>query len=162
MKFLRFSPVLILAAVALVLGGCSNAKPGGLSESVAAIYATDASLARKEITITMRYGNENVTALGFSKATHKVFLNGSLIGKATSPKPFGIPPVQSVAQDTVVKLDNVDRIRDLLARGTPTTVSYHLESTVEQTIYEDNFTYSLSTSGSAELHNAEPPAPPAN
>ncbi len=158
MKNLRFLPLVLVFALSLVLSGCSGSKPGGISETLAGIYATEASLAQKQLTITVSYANENVSALGFSGATHKVFLNGTYIGKAVSKQPFGIPPVQSVTQQIVVPLENTSVVSDLLARGNTSTISYHLESHITQTIYEDDFSYDLSAQGSTELHASAPPA----
>lgn len=159
MKNFRFALAAVLAASFFAFTGCtSGTKPGGLSEQLVAVYATDASLAQKQVTITMRYANENVSALGFSGATHKVFLNGNYVGKVLNPQPFGIPPVQSITQDAIVELEKPDVVKDLLARGQVSSVSYHLESLVTQTIYEDNFSYHLAAEGSAELHRGAPPA----
>lgn len=158
MRIIRFLPVALFVAIGLLLTGCGGGvKPGGLSANLVAVYATDASLAQKQLTITVRYGNENIGALGFAGATHKVFLNGTMVGKVTALEPFGIPPVQTVDQNAIVELEKPDLIRDLIAKGETTTLAYHLESKLEQIIGDDHLSYSLSASGSAELHRGEPP-----
>jgi len=149
----KFHPgVLILALFSLIVAGCSG--PGlrnGTSVSLVDFHPTDASLLESRGTLTLRFTNETISPLGYSGSTHKLYLNGSYVGKAVNDHPFGIPPLNTVTQDVTVQFENLALVRQLLAVRDSQKVAYRMDSVLFQTVYEDNYTIKLHSEGSLDL-----------
>src|ERR1041384_4320791 len=108
--------LVLLALASLLFAGCASyAFKGGIGVSLVDFHPTDASLLESRGTLTVRYTNETISPLGYSGSTHKLYLNGSYVGKAVSNTPFGIPPLNSVTQDVPVQFENLALVRQLLA-----------------------------------------------
>ena len=158
MKTFRSALFVAAAVLSLAFAGCGGIKPGGITETLVAFHATDASLAESRATLSVRYANENISALGFSGATHSLYLNGTYVGKVASKQPFGIPPMNATTQDVTVQLENVALVRQLIAVGGAQTAAYRLESVLSQTINEDNYEYKVNAQGAVDLHADAPAA----
>jgi len=142
-------------AISLAVTGCSGGgKPGGVTETIVDFRPTEASLAEGRAVMKLRFTNENVSPLGFSSSTHKLYLNGSYVGKAVGDQPFGIPPLNSVTQDETVHLENVALVRQLMASRDTQTAAYRLESVLFQTIYEDKYQIKIQANGSVDLRES--------
>ncbi|MEO6004899.1 MAG: LEA type 2 family protein [Opitutus sp.] len=143
---------LLVAFVAFLIAGCAgNAFHGGLSVSLVDFRPTEASLLESRGTLTLRYTNDTIAPLGYSGSSHKLFLNGSYVGKAVSNQPFGIPPLNTVTQDVSVQFENLALIRQLVAVHQSQSVAYRLESVIFQTLDEDKFEIKLRSEGSLDL-----------
>ena len=145
-------PGFLLAIVAFLVAGCAGtAFHGGLSVSLVDFRPTEASLLESRGTLTLRYTNDTIAPLGYSGSSHKLYLNGSYVGKAVSNQPFGIPPLNTVTRDVSVQFENLALIRQLVAVRESQTVAYRLESVVFQTLDEDKFEIKLRSEGSLDL-----------
>jgi len=157
MKLSRFFPVL-LALFSVGVAGCSsNMRPGGVTVSLVEFRPTEAALLESRGTLTLRYTNENISALGFSGSRHKLYLTGKYVGQAVSSQPFGIPPLNTVTQDVTVNLENLALVRQLAAVSESQTVAYRLESVLFQTIYEEKFEIKTSADGALDLRGLTAP-----
>ncbi len=143
----------LLVLVSLVLAGCSGVKLGGVTATVIDFRPTEASLLESTGTLTIRYTNENISPLGFSGSSHKLYLNGRYVGKAVSDQPFGVPPLNTVTQDVTIHLENLALVRQLLAVRDSQTAAYRLESVLFQTIYEEKFEIKTRSEGSLDLRS---------
>lgn len=144
---------IIFALLSLVLAGCSGpGVRGGISVSVVDFRPTEASLLESRGTLTLRYTNETIAPLGYSGSTHKLYLNGSYVGKAVSDRPFGIPPLNTATQDVTVQFENLALMRQLLSVRDSKSVAYRLETVLFQTVYEDKYEIKLHSDGSLDLH----------
>lgn len=147
-----FRPYLVLLAlVSLVLAGCGGTRPTGISVSLVNFRPTDSTLLESRGVLTVRYTNENISPLGYSGSTHKVFLNGTYVGKAVSDQPFGVPPLNTVTQDIPIQFENLALVQQLLTMRDRTTVAYRLESVLFQTVYEDKYQVKLKAEGALDL-----------
>lgn len=144
---------LLVAVLSLAVAGCSHrGHPGGITVSLVDFRPTEASLLESRGTLTLRYTNENISPLGFSGSTHKVYLNGSYVGKVVSDQPFAIPPLNTTMQDVTVHFENLALIRQLVAVRDAQTVAYRIESVLFQTIYEDKYEIKTVAQGALDLH----------
>lgn len=141
----------LFVLASLILAGCSGVKLGGVTATVVDFRPTQASLLESTGTLTVRYTNENISPLGFSGSSHKLYLNGSYVGKAVSDRPFGVPPLNTVTQDVTLHLENLALVRQLLAVRDSQTAAYRLESVLFQTVYEEKFEIKTRSEGSLDL-----------
>ena len=144
---------LLLTLVCVLLAGCTggSAFRGGLGVSLVDFRPTEASLLESRGTLTLRYTNETIAPLGYSGSSHKLYLNGSYVGKAVSNQPFGIPPLNTVTQDVSIQFENLALIRQLVSVRETQMVAYRLESVVYQTMDEDRFEIKVHAEGSLDL-----------
>ncbi len=143
-----------LALFSAVLAGCSGPSIGGMSISIVGMKPTDPAQLGDHLTLTLRFINENVIAYGFSRAQHRLSLNGQYVGTATSTQALGIPPTEAATQDVTVKLENVAAVRDALATRATKPITYRLESVLFQTIDEDHYENKVVASGVLDLSGA--------
>ncbi len=144
--------IIILALLSLVLAGCSGpGLRGGVNVSVVDFRPTEASLLESRGMLTLRYTNETIAPLGYSGSTHKLYLNGSYVGKAVSDRPFGIPPLNTVTQDVTVQFENLALMRQLLSVHESKSATYRLETVLFQTVYEDKYQIKLHSEGALDL-----------
>lgn len=144
---------LLLAICALVFAGCSSAPNfrGSINVTLLDIRPTEAALASGRVPMTLRFTNESIAPLGYSKSSHKLYLNGKYAGKGESNRPFGIPPQNSVTQEVIFDLENPALIRQLVSSDTAQTVPYRLENVLFQTVYEDDHRIKVESGGTVSL-----------
>lgn len=149
----------LLAILCVMTVGCSHgARPGGVTVSLVDFRPTEASLLESRGTLTLRYTNENISALGFYGSRHKLYLNGKYVGLAVSDQPFGIPPLNTVTQEVTVNLENLALVRQLASISESQQVTYRLESVLFQTIYEEKYEIRTTAEGMLDLRGlAAPP-----
>ncbi|HYD82716.1 MAG TPA: LEA type 2 family protein [Opitutus sp.] len=143
--------LLFLLVASFFFAGCSGVKLGGVTATLIDFKPTQATLLESTGTLTIRYTNENISPLGFSGSSHKLYLNGSYVGKAVSDQPFGIPPLNTVTQDVTIHFENLSLVRQLLAVRETQTAAYRLESVIFQTVYEEEYEYKTRSEGSLDL-----------
>lgn len=143
--------LLFVAIVSFLLVGCSGPRLGGITATVVNFRPTSSTVLESTGVLTIRYTNENIGALGYSGSSHKLYLNGSYVGKAVSDEPFGIPPLNTITQDVTIHLENLSLLRQLLAVRDTQTAAYRLDSVLFQTLYEDKHEYKTRSEGSLDL-----------
>jgi hypothetical protein len=145
---------LVLAVLSLVLAGCSGpGLRGGIGVSAVDFRATAASLLESRGTLTLRFTNETIASLGYSRSSHKLYLNGRYVGKVVNDRPFGLPPLNAVTQEVTVQIENLALVRQLVSVRDSHSAAYRLESVLFQTINEDNYQIKVQSEGTLDLHS---------
>jgi len=140
-----------LALFALVFAGCaSTAPPSGITTAILGFHPTDASHPEAGGTLTLRFASESISPLGFTRSTHKLFLNDTYVGKAATDVPFGLAPLTSTTQDVPVRFENAALVRQLAA-ASDSHATYRLESILFQTVNDDNYELKTHSEGSLDL-----------
>ena len=140
-------PCLGFLALAFLFAGCAASyEPAGISvNAVACRPAPDGA------TLTLQYVNESVYALGIAKSSHKLYLDGKPVGVIAAAPAVGLPPVKSASQDVIIHFDDADRVRRLAASPGAAAVRYRLESTLFETVGEEDYKVKLHSEGSLDL-----------
>jgi LEA14-like dessication related protein len=151
------SPLLcFLLGGGMLLAGCSMApKLGGVTVSIAGIRPAGAAAGHDRAILTLRFTSENVNAIAFSASTHKLYLNGSYVGKAESDQPIGLQPLVSVTQDVTVIFENPAVVRQAMATHDRPPASYRLESVLRFFDNEEKFQFKSQSDGSLSLQALE-------
>lgn len=150
------SPLLRLlaltAAFALVfLGGClGNTKLRGLAVELVGIQASAADAGAAQLTVTIRFINENVIPIAAARSVHRLALNGVSLGRITSDRPLGLPQLGSESQALTLRVDaaTVAQLRRMQAAG---TANYHLESAIFVEAGDDRLESRTSATGAIDL-----------
>lgn len=152
MSFPRLFTLLFLA-VGFVLAGCQSttAKYGEISVSLVDIKPVGASVFESRAVLTLRFMNENVVPFGISGTAHKVYLNGTYVGKAVNNQPIGLPPLTTATRDVTLMLENSALLKELMGLGRSSTISYRLENTIYTLDGEDKVQLRSETKGSLDV-----------
>lgn len=140
---------LLLALVAWFTGCNSGGGRGGVTVTLVDFKPAGTALPETRAVITLRVTNENLNPLGFSGSTHKLYLNGSYVGKATSSVPLGLPPVSSATQDVPILLEKPEFVKQAM-RDQPVS-SYRMESALFIMDGEERIQLKVRSEGSVDL-----------
>ncbi len=131
MKKSLFSVIFALAA--LLFAGCSSGyQPGitGLGIELTRIERGADGLTRVHWLIN----NPNIIAYLVGGSTHKIYLDGGLVGTTTLREPIGVPKQSQQPQSAILKIEGTGghALTIALSRGSAT---YRLESNLTITVY---------------------------
>lgn len=140
-----------LCAVMFVAGCGSGFKLTGVTVSLVDIKPAASTVLESNAVLTLRYANENVIPIGLSGSSHKVYLNGSYVGRALSKEPVGLAALSSSTQDVTVRFENLALVRQFVAMREKQTAAYKIESVLYLTSGEEELNIKTSNSGSIDL-----------
>jgi LEA14-like dessication related protein len=148
---------LLAGLVALFATGCgSSYNLGGITVSIVNFVPAGAALLESSGTMTLRYTNENTIPIGLSGGVHKIYFNGSYVGKAVSKQPLGLAPLSTATQDVTVNFENLALVKQLVAMRDQQNASYRVESILYLTSGEENLNIKTSNTGSVDLRALAP------
>jgi hypothetical protein len=142
-----------LALFSLAFAACRTGAVGGGAITVRAtqLRAGSSGPAGETATLTLSFANENIFALGYTRSTHKLYLDGAYAGEAEMKKPFGIPATNAVSHDVTLTVENPARLRQLATGPGASAVAYRLESVFYQTVYNDDHVIKCDSAGTLDL-----------
>jgi len=155
----RFYPLFcLLGLVSLgILTGCgSSMKLGGVTASVLSIRAVSPGKPDAKVLMTLRFTNENVVPIGFSRARYKLYLNDRPIADFRNEQPLGIPPLSTANQEIVLPLEKADGMATLREIAKHPQASYRIESTLYVEAGEDTMEIRAKHQGSVDLVGFQP------
>lgn len=138
-------------ASAWFLAGCSaDFKLSGILVNIVALKQVNVTGKEAQITLALQYTNENVVPLA-ATTTHKLYLNGTFVGRSVNPPPLGLPQLGTVTQDTTFQLENLSLFNQLKAMAEKQTASYKLETRIKVQSGEDENELKTVGQGSLDL-----------
>ena len=131
-QFLR--PMLVLALVFL-LSGCSLLGLGGYDFVKPEVQLEDlrfenVTLFSTALVVTVRIDNENDFPLKIDGGSHRVYLNGSYIGKGISDESVEIPRLGSEIQEIKVSLSNFSMLTKIASLVEQEKLEYKIDSSL--------------------------------
>jgi LEA14-like dessication related protein len=154
---MKLPPSRAFALLLLILGltGCmSGSKPGGVIVTALTLQLGLTSPTEVRAPLLLRFANENVIPLGYSSSSHKLYLNGTYVGKAVNDQPIGLPPMNQATREVYIQFENPAFVRQLAAGGGSHQVAYRMETVLFQTAGEDKLEIKTRSEGTLELRNA--------
>ncbi len=155
MKPVPFLAFLALGLAALFAGCSSATRPDSINVTVADLKAANSTVFETQLIVTLRYTSESLNAFGFSGSSHKLYLNGSYVGKAVSNTPIGLPPLSTTTQDVTLILENASLVKQLIALQNEPVVRYRLESVLYTTAGEDEMKVKGTSEGTIDLRGLQ-------
>jgi len=156
---MKLIPLLLcsLLGCCLLLAGCSTtaSEVSGITVSVDGFRKYDASPVQTKAIMILRFTSENTRAIGFSESTHRIYLNGSLVGTAVNNKPIGLPPLMSVTQDVVVDLVNPAVVKQAKAAAGDNPSRYRVESVLRFVLAEEKVQIKSVYDGTVDLRGLD-------
>lgn len=146
---MKFTPLVLLAMLAVWLGGCSSSSriiATGLSIELTAVQPQ----ADGSVKVTWHVANTNIVSYLLSEVQHKITLNGAALGTLEEHEPLAVPANTNAGRTSVVKA-SPQALQLLQAAGTG-PVRYQVDSKITILIYGDTTEVSkLSNSGSVPV-----------
>jgi hypothetical protein len=146
----RLSPVIFCLAGLFFLAGCSSKDLPGLTGLGVTLIGIERS-ADGATQVHWQLNNPNVVAYLIQASSHKIYLDGRLVGTAATREPVGLNRQSTQNQSAIMQLDKGSEaaLAAALARGTST---YRLESNLTITTYGDyREEYRTNASGTVSL-----------
>lgn len=151
--FSRFAAVSLALACCAFVGACNSFQLSGVTVSLVDVKPASSTLLESNAVLTLRYTSENVMPIGLSGSSHKVYLNGTYVGKAVSKEPLGLAALSSATQDVTVRFENLSLLQQLVAMRERQTASYKIESVLYVTSGEEKLDIKTANSGSVDLRS---------
>jgi LEA14-like dessication related protein len=151
MTSIRLLSVFALLCSLFVSGCQTRFSIGEISVAVVDLRPAGASMMESRAVMTVRYFNENVIPIAFTSTSHKLYLNGTYVGKAVSNDALGLPPASTATQDVVVFFENTQLLNQLAQVGRSGNVSYKLVSTLIYQKGDETERVPAETSGTIDL-----------
>ena len=86
-----------------------------------------------------------------ASSTHKLYLNGSYVGKMASATPVGLPAQTATTQVVTVQFENPALVQQLVKGADQKTASYRIESDLLVMNGEDRIDIKTSNQGALDL-----------
>lgn len=151
--FIRFAVVSLGLACCAFVAGCSTFQLTGVTVSLVDFKPASSSLLESSAVLTLRYTNDNVIPIGLAGSSHKIYLNGTYVGKAVSKEPLGMAALSTTTQNVTVRFENISLLQQLVAMRDRQTASYKIESVLYVTSGEEKLDIKTSNSGSVDLRS---------
>jgi hypothetical protein len=147
-KFL--TPFLLVSLLALLGSGCSssNTITAGLRVELTGITRAGDGATQAD----WRVVNPNVVSYLLAQSSHRVYLDGVLVGTITDKNAMALPAHNHSARSTLLKSDGAAAERALAAAVAAKSASYRVESDVTIRLYGDSTERSsLSSTGTVPV-----------
>lgn len=131
---LAMNPRLRVLLLVIWVGGASGCATlgsrGTLGVSVVNLAPKQASLFETSADLTVRFTNEATEPVPLAGSAHKLYLNGTYVGRAVTDQRLTIPALGTVTQTVVIHLENLTLLRKAaeLSGADAPVVTYRLDS----------------------------------
>ncbi len=146
-------PRLLLALVLplLALTGCqTNFRLSPITVSIVELRPAPAA-AGNQLVMKLRFASANVLAVAVEDTTHKLYLNGTYVGRSVNPKAIGLPALGSIDQEVTLQLENRAVVTQILQADAHRPVAYTLESRLNIQVEDAYEYYNTTQKGTVDL-----------
>lgn len=148
--------------VAVVVAGCASLpRAGGVAVNLVSVVPQMSSLFETSAALTLRFTNEGTEPLRLTGSSHRIFLNGTYVGRAVTSESIAIPRLGTATQTMTAHLENLVLMRKAQELGNVPAVDYRIESRLHPA--DERGTIGATASGELDLSGLlePPPARPA-
>ena len=135
-----------------MLGGCATLpEDGGVAVSLVSIRPVQTSLFETSAELTLRFTNEAARPLTLSGSTHRLYVNGTYVGRAITHEPLTVPQLGTMTQTLTAHLENLALMRKAQAMANVSTVGYRIDSRLHTAEAQGGGTLAATSSGELDL-----------
>jgi LEA14-like dessication related protein len=143
---------LLMAGWSVFSTGCATVpRSGAFGLSLVSIRPLQASLFETSAELTLRYTNESARPIELRGATHRLYLNGSYVGRAVTNQPLTIPPLGTMTHTVTAQLENLALMRKAQELGNVPTMDYRIDSRLHAAGEFDGAIFAASATGHLDL-----------
>ena len=115
--------------LSFLMPGCATVqREGGVAVSLVSIRPVDSSLFESSAELTLRLTNESPRALALTGSTHRLYVNGTYIGRAVTNERVTIPQLGTTTQKVTAHVENLTLMRKAQELGNVVAVDYRIDS----------------------------------
>jgi LEA14-like dessication related protein len=153
----RLYAALLALALAFLLPGCATlSREGGIAVSLVSIRPVETSLFETTAELTLRITNESTQPLALAGSTHRLYLNGTYVGRAVTNEKLSIPKLGTSTQKLTAHLENLALMRKAQELGNVPTVDYRIDSRLLAADEEGGGGFTTTSSGQLDLSGLLP------
>jgi hypothetical protein len=149
-----FVTLAIIGEVILGLGCATVQEEGGVATSLVSIRPLEASLFETKAELTLRYTNESARALPLAGSTHKLYINGTYVGRAVTNEQLSLPELGTTTQTLTAHLENLALMGKAREIGSMSTVEYRIDSRIH--VADGGGTLRATSTGQVDLSGLLP------
>jgi len=156
----RLTAALFAVGSAWLLAGCATlSRQGGVAVSLVSVRPVQSSLFETTAELTLRITNETVQPLALAGSTHRLYLNGTYVGRAVTNEKLTIPHLGTSTQVLTAHLENLVLMRKAQELGNVGTVDYRIESQLLAAEEEGGGAFATISTGQLDLSGLFPAQP---
>lgn len=106
--------------------------------------------------LTLRFTNESAQPLAFAGSTHRLYLNGTYVGRAVTNERLAVPQLGTTTQTLTAHVENLALMRKAQELGNVSTVSYRIDSRLHATPESGGRTFAATSVGQLDLSGLLP------
>lgn len=118
----------MLVAVAMAVGCATLPREGGVAVNLVSVTPQQASFFETSATLTLRFTNESPLPVELAGSTHRIFVNGTYVGRAVTSERLALPRLGTMTQTITAYLENLPLLRKAQELGDVPSVDYRIES----------------------------------
>jgi hypothetical protein len=142
----------LLIGLGILVTGCATLSPeAGVAVSLVSIRPLQASLFETSAELTLRFTNESTRALALTGSTHRLYLNGTYIGRAVTNERLAIPQLGTMTQTITAHLENLALMKKAQELGNVVAVDYRIDSRLHAADEQGGGTLSATSTGQLDL-----------
>lgn len=154
------SPVLValgLVALVMAVAGCATiSREGAVAVSLVSIRPLQSTLFESSAELTLRYTNETSSPLALAGSTHRLYINGTYVGRAVTNEGLTIPQLGTNTQTMTAHIENLALMRKAQQLGNVRTVDYRIDSRLHATDASGGGTLAATAAGQLDLSGLLP------
>tara|TARA_R110002094_G_C4768667_1_gene200176 strand:+ start:105 stop:512 length:408 start_codon:yes stop_codon:yes gene_type:complete len=108
----------------------SPPRVGEITVTLVEFTAPAHALSQPRAVLTLRFINENLIPVALEGSKHKLYLNGTYVGKIENTEAVGLAPSSVKTHDVTIFFENLALVRQLASQANP-IVSYRLVNVME-------------------------------
>jgi len=148
---------LTLTLTLLAFTGCqTNFRLSAITVSLVELRPAAAASAGNQVVLKLHFSSANVLAVAVEDTTHKLYLNGTYVGRSVNPKAIGLPALGSVDQEVTLQLENRAVVTQILQAADRRPVAYSLESRLNIQVEDAYEYYNTTQKGTVDLSALAP------
>lgn len=120
-----------VAAMALFFGwsGCATLpRAGGMAVSLVSIRPVETALLETTAELTLRFTNETTRRFQLDGGSHRLYVNGSYVGRAVTNQTLTVPELGTATQILTAHLGNLALLRTAQELEKSAVVDYRIDS----------------------------------
>jgi LEA14-like dessication related protein len=151
------SVALVLVGWAMVAAGCATIlREGEVAVSLVSIRPLQSTLFESSAELTLRYTNETSSPLALAGSTHRLYINGTYVGRAVTNQGLTIPQLGTNTQTMTAHIENLALMRKAQQLGNVRAVDYRIDSRLHATDAQGGGTLAATATGQLDLSGLLP------
>ena len=147
----------VMVGFGFFAAGCATlSRESGVAVNIVSIRPLRASLFETSVELTLRFTNESPRPLALTGSTHKLYFNGTYVGRAVTNEQLKIPELGTTTQTVTAHIENLALMNKARQLGNVVAVDYRIDSRLHATEANGGGTLAATSTGHVDLSGLLP------